>query len=73
MTKGETLSVTNSLYYGIRCLSWKGIKVTYNTKSPKYEYIFIGWGNSVGVYNGGGTRGYRKMTEESKSPDPEDY
>jgi hypothetical protein len=77
MTKGENLSVTNSLYYGIRWLSSKGIKVTYNAETKQYEYSFKGWENAIGAYNGGGTTNYqnyvKQMKNESKKPISTDY
>jgi hypothetical protein len=77
VTKGETPNVSNSLYYGIRWLSSKGMKVTYNAETKQYDYTFKGWGSAAGTYNGGGTKGYQnyveKMVNESKPPTPADY
>lgn len=46
LKKNEKLSVTNSLYYGIRILATKGYRggVRYDNKTGKITYEFRGWG-----------------------------
>ncbi|MDR0507212.1 MAG: hypothetical protein LBH32_10435 [Dysgonamonadaceae bacterium] len=77
MTKDATHNVSNSLYYGIRWLSSKGIKVDHYKKTGISDFTFKGWGNAAGAYNGGGTKGYQnyveQMVQESKRPTPADY
>ena len=49
LKKNEKLSVTNSLYYGIRILATKGYRggVRYDNKTGKITYEFRGWGLSL--------------------------
>ena len=72
MKKKEKMSVTNSLYYGIRILATKGFKggVKYDKKTGETSYEFKGWGNATNNFNGGGVRNYQNdvetMVRESK-------
>ena len=72
MKKNEKMSVTNSLYYGIRILATKGFKggVKYDKKTGETSYEFRGWGNATNNFNGGGVRNYQNdvetMVRESK-------
>lgn len=72
MKKNEKMSVTNSLYYGIRILATKGFKggVKYDKKTGETSYEFKGWGNATNNFNGGGVRNYQNdvetMVRESK-------
>ena len=65
LKKNEKLSVTNSLYYGIRILATKGYKggVRYDKKTGKIIYEFRGWGNATNNYNGGGVQNYQNDVE----------
>jgi soluble lytic murein transglycosylase-like protein len=77
--KGESTSVSNSLYAGIRILASKGFKggVTYDKKTGKSTFTFKGWESAVKAYNGGGTKDYdknvRTMINNSKKPTKNDY
>ena len=70
--KKEKMSVTNSLYYGIRILATKGFKssVKYDKKTGETSYEFKGCGNATNNFNGGGVRNYQNdvetMVRESK-------
>ena len=65
LKKNEKLSVTNSLYYGIRILATKGYRggVRYDNKTGKITYEFRGWGNATNNYNGGGVQNYQNDVE----------
>ena len=65
LKKNEKLSVTNSLYYGIRILATKGYRggVRYDNKTGKITYEFRGWGNETNNYNGGGVQNYQNDVE----------
>lgn len=79
LTKGETPSVTNSLFAGIRILATKGFKggITYDKKTGKSTYSFQSWDSATKNYNGGGTANYQEnvstMVDESKKPTASDY
>ena len=69
MTKGETESPTNSLFYGIRMLGGDGFKggvsVQYDNKNGTTTtgYKFQGWQSALKAYNGGGVPGYDKYIQ----------
>jgi hypothetical protein len=79
LTKGETPSVTNSLYAGIRILATKGFKggITYDKKTGTSTYTFQTWDSATKNYNGGGTANYQEnvstMVKDSKKPTPSNY
>ena len=69
---GPELSVSNSLYYGIRILASKGFKggVTYDKKTGDKTYTFQGWDEATKSFNGGGNEKYldsvKKMVSDAK-------
>ena len=66
------MSVTNSLYYGIRILATKGFKggVKYDKKQEKHHMSSKDGENATNNFNGGGVRNYQNdvetMVRESK-------
>ena len=74
LNKGDKLSTTNSLYYGIRIMAGKGFKGGVDGKGG---YTFQGWDKAVGNYNGNGTEGYsgyvNSMFNNSTTPNTDNY
>lgn len=83
MTKGMGMSITNSLYFGLRLIAGKGfrggIDVKYDNKNmtTTITYSFKGWLQAAGNYNGGGVPDYQKfiktMIESAVPPTSSNY